>query len=48
MPLAQSSCAQEEFQIYIICAVDMLLAYLNPISNSLYVCHIYVYKSVLL
>ena len=31
MLLAQGGCAQKEFQIYITCAVDMLLAYLNPL-----------------
>ena len=31
MGLAQGSCAQKEFQIYVTCAVDLLLAYLNPI-----------------
>ena len=29
MGLAQGSCAQKEFQIYVTCAVD--LCYLNPI-----------------
>ena len=31
MGLAQGSCAQKEFQIYVTCAVHLLLAYLNPI-----------------
>ena len=31
MGLAQGSCAQKEFQIYVTCAVDLLLSYLNPI-----------------
>ena len=31
MPLAQGSCAQKQFQIYVTCAVDLLLTYLNPV-----------------